>query len=376
MKKTLIISAVNFTEGGPLTVLRDCVAAARSTLPEWRIVVMAHDARLIDTPGVEVMAFPETKTSWARRLKLEWHGFRKLSQELKPDLWLSLHDITPRVVAGRQAVYCHNPAAFYRIGWREAFLEPKFLLFNLFYGWLYGAFVRRNRQVIVQQQWLRDEFRRRFGALPLIVAYPSVDIPPTHGQLRPGRRAVFFYPALPRVFKNLELLGKAAEILKARGVDGFEIRLTVAGAENRYARWLKSRFAATPALRFIGRQNAQQMKQQYADATAVIFPSRLETWGLPITEAKTHGLPLLVADAPYARETVGTYDAVSFFPPHRAEVLADQMLAMIEGNWAPAGNTGITPTVPFAQDWSQLMKLLTQDLDSPATSAAISRQAQ
>ena len=159
MTRTLVISAVNFTEGGPLTVLHDAVHAARETLPGWRIVVMAHDASLITTAGVEVRAFPATKTSWLQRLKLEWHGFMRESRALQPDVWLSLHDITPRVVARHQAVYCHNPAAFHRIGWREAFLEPKFLLFNLFYGRLYGMFIHRNRQVIVQQQWLR---RRRY----------------------------------------------------------------------------------------------------------------------------------------------------------------------------------------------------------------------
>ena len=37
----MVVSAVNFTEGGPLTVLREFVAAACETLPlEWNIVVL------------------------------------------------------------------------------------------------------------------------------------------------------------------------------------------------------------------------------------------------------------------------------------------------------------------------------------------------
>lgn len=361
MKRTLVISAVNFTEGGPLTVLRDCVNAARTTLPDWRIVVMAHDATLLATPGVEVMAFPETKTSWGRRLRLEWFGFKAISRALKPDLWLSLHDITPRVEAARQAVYCHNPAIFYRIGWREAWLEPKFLLFNLFYGFIYGSFIRRNGHVIVQQQWLREEFSRRFGALPMVVAHPSSDTLQTHGTERSHRPVVFFYPALPRVFKNLEILGEAVEHLQSRGIDGFEVRVTITGTENRYAVWLLKRFSNSRAIRFIGRQSSEQMKAQYSQASAVVFPSRLETWGLPITEAKARSLPLLVADAPYARETVGTYDAVSFFPPRGSEMLADLMQAVIQGTWHAEGNAGTTPAAPFASDWPQLIRLLTHD---------------
>lgn len=368
MIRTLVISAVNFTEGGPLTVLRNCVDTARAELPGWRIVVMANSDKVIQTPGVEVMAFPETKTSWLRRLALEWHGFKKISQQLKPDLWLSLHDITPRVEARRQAVYCHNPSIFYQIRLREAFQEPVFLLFNFFYGFLYGAFIKRNHQVIVQQEWLRQEFLKRYGPLPMVVAHPSEEVTPTKGEIYLKESAVFFYPALPRVFKNIEILGEAANILHKRKIDNFEIRVTTSGTENKYAQWLKKRFETTAGLRFIGRQDASQMGRQYAEASAVVFPSRLETWGLPITEAKTRRLPLLVADAPYARETVGSYDTVSFFPPNQAEALADQMQALINGRWQPTGCVATSHEVPFAQDWPQLIRLLTLDFDTQTVS--------
>lgn len=360
--KTLVISAVNFTEGGPLTVLRDCVAAAAEVLPDWRIIVMAHDASLITVPNVEVMAFPATKTSWVRRLMLEWWGFERVSRKLGTDLWLSLHDITPRVMARRQAVYCHNPAIFYRIGWREACLEPKFLLFNKLYGLLYAAFIGRNSHVVVQQDWLRTEFARRFGDLPMTVAHPSAASPRANGALRAGRPTVFLYPALPRVFKNFEVVCDAAALLNAQGVEGFEVRLTLGGSENRYARWLKSKYGETSGVRFIGRQSTAQMQEHYREASALVFPSRLETWGLPISEAKSHGLPLIVASAPYAKETVGTYDLVSFFPPRDAHALATQMHALITGEWQPAGNVGHPPAAPFARDWQQLLRLLTADL--------------
>ncbi|MGS0755710.1 hypothetical protein ACVBEH_14150, partial [Roseateles sp. GG27B] len=142
--KTLVISAVNFTEGGPLTVLRECVAAARDSLPDWRIVVMAHDQALIETPNVEVIAFPHTKTSWLRRIALEWFGFKKISRQLKPDLWLSMHDMTPIVQARRQVVYCHNPAPFSRPTLKDTWYEPKYFLFSLLYGYLYRLFLHRN----------------------------------------------------------------------------------------------------------------------------------------------------------------------------------------------------------------------------------------
>lgn len=361
----IVISAVNFTEGGPLTVLRECLASAASILPtEFEIIALVNRADLIHEARVSFMPIPSSKKSWLHRLYWEWFGFRRISRDLKPALWLSLHDITPRVSASRQAVYCHNPSPFYRIAIREAILEPKFFIFNQLYALLYRVFIHRNYCVIVQQEWLRAEFKRRMGQLPVVVAHPSL-----HADERPsaptsGPVFVFIYPALPRVFKNIETLCKAAKILASRGVSSFEVRLTLDGSENRYARWLLRRFGVIEQVRFIGRQTKDEMTEQYREASAVVFPSKLETWGLPITEGKAHGRPLLVADLPYARETVGNYDRVSFFPADSSVALADLMQTMIERTWQPTGCYHSDPAAPFATDWESLWGILTNGLQT------------
>ena len=134
----VVISAVSFTEGGPLTVLRDCLTAAVAVLPiDCEIVALVNDANLISEPRVRLISIASAKKSWFYRLYWEWFGFMSISRELKPTLWLSLHDITSRVLAKRQIVYCHNASSFYNLSLREALIEPKFLLFNWFYKYLY-----------------------------------------------------------------------------------------------------------------------------------------------------------------------------------------------------------------------------------------------
>lgn len=354
-RRTVVVSAVNFTDGGPLSVLRESLASAVDTLPEdWDIIAIVHSRTLINLPRVRLVEVPDAKRAWWRRLYWEWFGFQRLSRQLQPDLWLSLHDITPRIQTKRQAVYCHNPAPFYRMKWHEIVLEPKLLLFNLFYAHLYRTFIKRNHYVIVQQEWLRQEFLRRFGPLPMVVAHPSIDTAPPHGKLPTCLPYVFFYPSLARVFKNIEVLCEAARLLRQRGAVDFELRLTLDGSENRYARWIKTRYSSTHGIRFMGRQDRAEMETNYREASALIFPSRLETWGLPITEAKQHGLPMLVANRAYARETVGSYDLVSFFDPDDPRQLAILMESMIRGSWCPEGNTQQLPTQPFAATWGAL----------------------
>jgi glycosyltransferase involved in cell wall biosynthesis len=362
VKQKLVISAVNLVEGGPLTVLRDCVAAAKELLGnDWDVIVLVNNESLIETSGFALLEFPLAKRSWLIRLYYEWWHFRKLSKIIKPDIWLSLHDITAWVEAPCQAVYCHNPAPFYKITLREAWLEPKLLMFNLFYRYLYGIGIRRNTYVIVQQEWLRQEFKRLYGVRNVIVAHPVVSANQNkmHVEKKIGDNFIFFYPALPRVFKNIDLVCEAVKHLNQAGISGFEVRLTLDGSENRYAAYLIERYANTDGIAFIGRQNQRQMMSQYTESDCVLFPSRLETWGLPISEAKALGKPMLIAELPYAHETVGTYEKVSFIDPFDATGLANKMKSIMDGKFKFSGAVAAPPESPFVSDWGELLMLLT-----------------
>lgn len=58
----------------------------------------------------------------------------------------------------------------------------------------------------------------------------------------------------------------------------------------------------------------------YRQASALIFPSIVEGFGLPLVEALSQGLPVIASDIPVFREIAG--DHGRFFPPHDAEALA------------------------------------------------------
>lgn len=361
MQKTIVISAVNLVEGGTLTVLRDCIAAAEATLPlGWRMIALVNRTDLIDTKRTELLAFPHAKKSWFIRIFYEWYYFRGLSKKLKPDFWLSLHDITPIVCSSRQAVYCHNPAPFYKASWREARLDYSFLLFNKFYKFLYGAFIARNSWIIVQQDWLRTEFKKMYGNLPIVVAHPHTSEQMVASLIDPAfasSQTIFFFPSFPRVHKNFELLCEATRQLNEWDIDNFRVRITMTGNENAYARYIFSKYGRLKNLEFIGLQSREKMTQNYQEADVVVFPGKLETWGLPISEAKTYGKNILLADLPYAHETVGTYDQISFFDPANYLDLASQMRAVVESNWHPKGNVATPPAAPFAANWNELWLL-------------------
>lgn len=338
-----------------MTVLRACLASARRVLdPECRVVALVGTEEVGDYPGVELRNLTARNRGWIGRLKLEYRHFDELSREIRPDFWLSLHDTSPFVSHGKQAVYCHNPAPFFDLKWRDAMIAPVLVAYKLFYQFIYRLNLRSNAFVIVQQEWLREIFQRRFGAKRVIVAHPDIpDLRSPPARIAPAGPRILLYPTIPRAFKNLETVCRAVRKLREDGGDPVELRITISGNENRYACGIFRAFGDEPWIRFIGRQPREAMQREFETCSALVFPSRLETWGLPITEAKLFGLPILAADLPYAHESVGSYDQVRFVPAtdHHAWAAAIEQFAFDRVEQPD-------PEPPFVTNWDDLWRFL------------------
>ncbi|UVO50926.1 glycosyltransferase [Sphingomonas sp. SUN019] len=321
------------------------------------MVALVNNAGVIDVGGVEARVIPEAKTSWLRRIYVEYVALNRISKQIRPDIWWSLHDMSPRVKAGSQFVYCHNPAPFHRFSWAELSMEPKLIPFSALYSLFYRINIRSNRAVIVQQDWIRREFMHRYGVRNVVVAHP-VESQPGAALSAAGPVSTFVYPALSRVFKNFDLIGDAVRLLDGEPDWRGRVVLTIDPEETRLTRDLFRRYGDLRGLHFVGRQDRDAMTKLYEEMDCLLFPSRLETWGLPITEAKSLGKPIIAADLPYAHETVGTYDHVRFVDPADPRALADIMLAAHRSGWTSQPVRADPIAAPFAGNWPQLVETI------------------
>ncbi len=359
MRKIIVVSAVNLVEGGPLTILHNCLEYLSINLVnKYEIIALVNRKELCPFESIKCLEFPKSKKAWLNRLYYEYYYFNKLSKRLKPLLWLSLHDITPRVMSDRLAVYCHNASPFYKANFHVFQLDPKFMLFNLFYQFLYSININRNMYVIVQQDWMRQEFIKRFRLKNVIVAHPEYTDNFDTFSLNKSDLFTFIYPAFPRVFKNFDVICSAAERLYLKGISNFKIILTIDGSENKYSRSIYKQFKHLPVLCFVGLQPKNKILEYYRISDCLIFPSKLETWGLPITEFKKYDKPILLANLPYARETVGKYSKVKFFSSDNSEELACSMESLINKTLEFDPVHAGTIKQPYAQNWEQLFDIL------------------
>lgn len=364
-KKTIVISAVNLNVGGTLTILRDCLGYLSALAGEgnYRIVALVYKQELADYPNIEYIETQWPKKWWVNRLWFEYVSARKISKQLSPVcLWLSLHDTTPDVVAERRAVYCHNPFPFYRWKWQECFFTPKIVLFALFSRFIYQKNIHQNNSIIVQQQWIREAFVEMFSleATKIMVALPNASSTGKRQDLVNQEEGYnFIYAASANSHKNFECLAEAARILSMRGLPQFQVRITVNGHENAYAQWLYKHWGSVPNLNFAGFMDRQTLFNLYARSHCLVFPSKVETWGLPITEFGAFDKPMLLADLPYAHETAAGYSHVAFFDTDNPLELARLMESLILGDYTSLKEVGqkyIAP--PTANSWKEMFDTL------------------
>ncbi|MCX2432371.1 glycosyltransferase [Pedobacter sp. GR22-10] len=359
--QTIIISGVNLTEGGILSILQDLLKALKSIYirNEMRIIVLVNSKQLVPEylNDFEIYEYPHIKSSWLKRLRFEYIESMNISKKFNPDLWISLHDITPNVKCAYQVVYCHNPSPFYKLPIKDIGLDFTFSLFTKLYKYLYAINIRKNKFVIIQQNWLRKEFKRRYN-VESIVAHPTNNVIDVYDKEMVIKDSfMFFYPSFPRVFKNFEtLLASAVELNKRK--NNFVIVITISGKENKYSQKLFEKYSKYPFVKFIGLQKREEVFNLYRKADCLVFPSKLETWGLPLSEFKPYNKPIIASNLPYAKETIGDYNKVKFYNPDDPLELANYMELLIDNNLSFDENKVVQPEAPFFLNWNDLVKFL------------------
>src|SRR5690606_24122741 len=151
MKKSIIISAVNLFEGGALSVLKDCLQFLNDSpiSAQYRVIAFVHRKHLFAEMGfqnIKFVEFPQARSSYLKRLYLEYFKFKHIAHQYNVSFWLSMHDTSPRLSKNiYQAVYCHNASPFRTPAMKDLLHEPSLFFFSLFYKYLYWINIHSNR---------------------------------------------------------------------------------------------------------------------------------------------------------------------------------------------------------------------------------------
>lgn len=365
-KKNVVISAINIFEGGPLSVFKDCLNFINNSIyqKEYKIIALVHKKSLFDQyvySEIDFIEFPKSRKSYFYRLYYEYVYFKKFAKKKDVSFWLSLHDMTPSIGKIPQAVYCHNPSPFNTVNFKDIYIQPTQFFFRLFYKFLYQINIKRNKYVIVQQMWMKIRFVEMFNLNnnKVIVAPPQITkIPSEYLKAEEKNNIkIFFFPTFPRPFKNIEIICEAAKLVVEKNKN-FRVVITIDGSENKYAESIVKAYKHLRMINFIGLIKREEVYKYYSKVDCLIFPSKLETWGLPISEFKQFNKPMLVAELPYAKETVGSYDFVNFFNTDDPIQLSKLMIEFLENELVCDRTYHIDYEQPYVFGWGELFSAI------------------
>ena len=138
-------------------------------------------------------------------------------------------------------------------------------------------------------------------------------------------KCIFFYPANFASFKNHKLISEACSVLTQRGIHDYEVVFTLQGNENQEVINIYNNGQSDGVdIKWIGIQPREKIFEWYSKSV-LIFPSYIETVGLPIYEAMSVGCPLLLSNCEYAKYVAKNYDDARYYSYDDKVSLANYM---------------------------------------------------
>lgn len=328
MKKVLVYDvAAEF--GGALTILNAFYnyVSNNDTDIEWYFII--SKPKLENTKQIKVFRFPEVKKNWLKRIEFDFLYAPKIVREINPDLILSLQNVTiPRVKKTPQLLYLHQPIPFSEIKY-NFFSSTIYWIYQNIISKLIISSIKKSEAVIVQTNWMKEAAIGKSKAPPPKFLVISPEIPTVKDTIPydvlQGRR-VFFYPVSFSTYKNHEVIIKAINIVK-KAYDNFEVVFTET-YKNSCAIGLD---CSDSHIKFIGRVSHEEVIDIMRHST-LLFPSKLETFGLPLLEARMCKAFVVAGDTQFSRELLEGYENAYFFDVNNAAELAEKMISIIESN--------------------------------------------
>ncbi|TMD04142.1 MAG: glycosyltransferase family 4 protein [Chloroflexi bacterium] len=192
---------------------------------------------------------------------------------------------------------------------------------RLYFGTLVPASIRRARRVMVSSEAVRRQVIDLFGvdadrvtAIPLcaeafFVAPPADVVVQTRKRYRLPERYVLSVGTIDSR-KDLSRLRAAYDLLPP---DCADVALVFAGRTAYGAERLAQRLGRQPKrghVIMLGYVPREDLPALYAGASAFVYPSRYEGFGLPVLEAMACGAPVIVSSAGALAELVGNAGVV------------------------------------------------------------------
>lgn len=327
---------------------------------EWHLFLDDH----MPMPEIPHVAYHVYHTKGFGRMWFDFFGFRQACKNIgiNPDIIFSLQNTGVRFKNKRNVIYYHQSIPLYRY---KVGLFDKSIKEHLFYNYYYPLYVKwlmnHRTYVAVQTDTIKDLFAKRyhFPKEKIGVYFPNVE--KVNGDnVKPYQYEAdtfnFLYPAMGAAYKEHMTLAYALEIVcKEKPYIGRQIRihLTLKEGDVKGLEQFLVAYGLSQQFIFHGNLAHDDILSMLKSGDGLLFPSVVETLGLPLLEGASLGVPVVANDMPYVHDVLMPYEGVRYVTKHDYEGWAHQIISCCEmrKQYAPL-------VINNNSSWARLFKLI------------------
>ncbi|KTC92043.1 glycosyltransferase [Legionella cincinnatiensis] len=325
LKKVTVVNATALNSGGALSILRQFLSHVRNDEIYYFFI---HPSLNLTVENENVYLIKKETNTIAKRLFWDSWGLKR---------WLRTQGIDVKSIVSLQntslayqkdipkIIYLHQGLPLHTQKW--SFLkrrERRLALYKYIYPLFIFLHVDKKTKFVVQTQWMKHALCARFKQKEenVYVIKPDIlrkDINKITPLALPYQYTLF-YPATSAPFKNHEeIIYALNEFKKKNAAISIGLYLTITAEEDKKLTELIHGLNLQENVHFLGPLSYEQVLIYYKSCTTVVFPSYIESFGLPLVEAAMFGKPLVAIDEDYAKEVISCYPGALFAPRNAPE---------------------------------------------------------
>ena len=335
MNKTIFVNATSATEGGILTILNQFLKEIESlNNKEIKYYVFTSIDLVTNSRNINIISDINGK-KLLDRIVWDLFGMRKWAKKnnIYPDLIISLQNTGVIFNKVPQLVYLHQALPFALESKWSMLKQDEYKLWvykNIYKRWIYLTVGKRSN-IIVQTKYMKDLLvNNGYNEKNIIILHPNVsDINIKDIKEKKYKCKYLFYPSAEYKYKNHKIIISAVQLLAKRLTikDDFKIIFTLDKTSNTYRN--VNKYNLDKYFEFIGKVEYSQVLEYYKGCHGIIFPSYIESFGLPLEEGKIFGKKVLASNCEFSRELLENYSLASFASYNNSEIWANEIQELL-----------------------------------------------
>ena len=331
MNKIVFVNATAATEGGALTILKhflEGISKYSNNNIIYYIFCSLKELEVYESENIKIINNIKGK-KWLDRTKWDLWGLKNWGKrkDIKADLIISFQNTGVKYYNDvKQLIYLHQSIPFFQtIKWDFFKKDERFYWFRKnIYKKIIKYSLRKNSYIAVQTEWMKNAVIEQFNWNPKKISVIKLDVENIPLEKVPeidfnDNNFHIFYPANTAKYKNHELIINALKYIKDSKPEiyknliiHFTFDNSLSNNRNVVLINLIKDLQVDEHIKYEGKISYERVLSFYKSCDLMVFPSYIETFGLPLIEAANFGMPILVADMNYAREVMGDYEGVKF----------------------------------------------------------------